>query len=81
MTTSTHVCEVSSDEMDPTTRDAGARPRVVCLQKYDLQARERLVNGDPDASLSMRTIVEGDIVHWRRPCTSIQTLDIYHARP
>ena len=32
MTTSTHVCEVSSDEMDPTTRDAGARPKVVCLQ-------------------------------------------------
>jgi hypothetical protein len=42
VTTSTPVCEVPSDEMDPTTRDAGARPKVVCLQKYDLQARERL---------------------------------------
>jgi hypothetical protein len=32
-------CEVSGDEMDPTTRatrDAGVRPKVVCLQKYDL---------------------------------------------
>jgi hypothetical protein len=46
MTTSTHVCEVSSDEMDPTTRDAGIRPKVVCLQKYDLQARERLLSTD-----------------------------------
>jgi hypothetical protein len=43
VTTSTHVCEVSSDEMDPTTRDAGARPKVVCLQKMILLPNERLV--------------------------------------
>ena len=44
MTTSTHVGEGSSDEMDPTTRDAGARPKVTCLQKYELQAsKERLL--------------------------------------
>jgi hypothetical protein len=39
---STHVCEVPSDGMDPTTRAAGVRPEVVCVQKHDLQARARV---------------------------------------
>jgi hypothetical protein len=31
---STHVCGVPSDGMDPTTRGAGVRPEVACLQKH-----------------------------------------------
>jgi hypothetical protein len=53
VTTSTHVCEVSSDEMDPTTRDAGVRPKVVCLQKHDLVDKRASSRPRSDASLSL----------------------------
>jgi hypothetical protein len=52
MATSTHVCEVSSGEMDPTTRGAGVRPKAGCLQNMALQARARLLERDPDAPLN-----------------------------